>query len=954
MTSPSSALSAAELWSELLNTASPEERLSLVAQKPDLLQPRVVADLVDLVPKLLRYDRDKANDAADCALMLAEKLRDPGCKAMSLRAKANVLFSQGENRAAVEHHKKALKLFRQTENLTQVARTLSTSIQPLILLGRYDQAVAAAEEARRIFSRQGDEWRLARVELNTGNIFDRLDRFREALACYEKAYRYFVSHKDIDTDALAVALHNMAGCLVYLNDFRRASSVYHEAREFALRNNLPMLVGQCDYNIAWLHYLRGEYSQAISLLCVARDSCQQNDDRYHSALCQLDLSEIYLELKLTVEAIEASQAALGQFSDLEMTYEWTRALTNLAIGHTQQGRNDVALELFARARRAFVKEKNTSWPFIIDLYRASVLYDESKYLEANELCTSALTAFRQNRLPSKQVLSHILLARSYLRTNQLYQASVESIRALKILRHAELPALRFQAYSVKAETHLAAGHKDRAYGALLKARSCLEQLRNSIKGEELKISFMKDRVEIYEGLVQLCLEREPAGAGHREAFEYIEEAKSQNLLEGLATPQSASQIHPGTDTGVSMQVKELREELNFYLRRVEIERLQNGKHSTEYIEQLQSECLEKERHLLRLLREHAQQHRDTRQARPHTALEQIQGELSPGVTFLEYFEVHGEILVAVISLTEFRIVPLIAVSHITEIHTLFRFQISKLHLSSEYVNPMAPALFLAVRKHLAGLYNALVKKLRPHLKTSHLIIAPHGPLHGLPFHALLDQERYLMDDFTISYAPSASVYSVCASRQSPVASGALVMGIPDSSVPFVREEVEIVARQLPEAKLFVGENATTQILRERGRESRFIHIATHGYFRQDNPMFSSIRLGDGYLTLLDLYQLQLRAELVTLSGCSTGVGALSGGNELLGLARELIYAGARCSLLTLWDVQDESSSHFMQQFYRSLIQGKDKAAAMRAAVSEIREKYEHPYYWAPFVLVGNM
>src|SRR5207244_6329293 len=138
--------------------------------------------------------------------------------------------------------------------------------------------------------------------------------------------------KDIDTDALAVALHNMAGCLVYLNDFRRASSVYHEAREFAVRNNLPMLVGQCDYNIAWLHYLRGEYSQAISLLCVARDSCQQNDDRYHFALCQLDLSEIYLELKLTVEAIEASQAALAQFSDLEMTYEWTRALTNLAIG----------------------------------------------------------------------------------------------------------------------------------------------------------------------------------------------------------------------------------------------------------------------------------------------------------------------------------------------------------------------------------------------------------------------------------------------------------------------------------------------------------------------------------------------------------------------------------------------------------------------------------------------
>ena len=235
----------------------------------------------------------------------------------------------------------------------------------------------------------------------------------------------------------------------------------------------------------------------------------------------------------------------------------------------------------------------------------------------------------------------------------------------------------------------------------------------------------------------------------------------------------------------------------------------------------------------------------------------------------------------------------------------------------------------------------------------HLIIAPHGPLHSLPFHALLHGDRHLIDDFTVSYAPSASVYCLSEQRTSITGDGSLIMGIPDPTVPFVQQEVEIVARQLPQAELFVGEKATAKILQQKAPHSRFIHIATHGYFRQDNPMFSSIRLGDSHLSLYDLYQLKLNAELVTLSGCSTGVNVVSAGDELMGLARGLIYVGARASLLTLWDVQDQSSAEFMQQFYRRLADGEQKAQALQQAMRDIRETYPHPYYWAPFVLIGR-
>jgi CHAT domain-containing protein len=156
------------------------------------------------------------------------------------------------------------------------------------------------------------------------------------------------------------------------------------------------------------------------------------------------------------------------------------------------------------------------------------------------------------------------------------------------------------------------------------------------------------------------------------------------------------------------------------------------------------------------------------------------------------------------------------------------------------------------------------------------------------------------------------------------------------------------------SELIVGAAANENALREKGAHSRLIHIATHGSFRQDNPMFSGIRLGGGYVNLYDLYQLKLDADLVTLSGCATGLNVVAAGDELLGLIRGLLFAGARSLLLTLWDVNDRSTAEFMSYFYRRLQSGEDKAPAVQGAMQELREQYPHPYHWAPFTLIGKV
>src|SRR5262249_31989458 len=143
----------------------------------------------------------------------------------------------------------------------------------------------------------------------------------------------------------------------------------------------------------------------------------------------------------------------------------------------------------------------------------------------------------------------------------------------------------------------------------------------------------------------------------------------------------------------------------------------------------------------------------------------------------------------------------------------------------------------------------------------------------------------------------------------------LILGVPNQQAPCIYEELQSVAAILPKAQLFLGSKASEQVLREQGPHSRLIHIATHGFFREDRPLFSGVRLGDTFLTLYDLYRLTLPADQITLSGCSTGLNVIAAGDEVIGLMRGLLYAGARSLLLSLWDVNDRSTSAFMSAFY---------------------------------------
>jgi CHAT domain-containing protein len=114
-----------------------------------------------------------------------------------------------------------------------------------------------------------------------------------------------------------------------------------------------------------------------------------------------------------------------------------------------------------------------------------------------------------------------------------------------------------------------------------------------------------------------------------------------------------------------------------------------------------------------------------------------------------------------------------------------------------------------------------------------------------------------------------------------------------------------------------------------------------------------LKLADSPLNFYSLLDLKLNAELVTLSACHTGVNTVFPGDELHGLMRGFLYAGAPALIVSLWAVSDRSTADLMREMYSHIRAGKSKREALRLAQLKVKDDYGHPYYWAPFVLMGD-
>jgi CHAT domain-containing protein len=194
---------------------------------------------------------------------------------------------------------------------------------------------------------------------------------------------------------------------------------------------------------------------------------------------------------------------------------------------------------------------------------------------------------------------------------------------------------------------------------------------------------------------------------------------------------------------------------------------------------------------------------------------------------------------------------------------------------------------------------------------------------------------------------------MCARRPGRAAGPPLICGIPAPDTPGIGREVAALGELFPDAATLVGDAATRAAFAAAAAGRRIVHVAAHARFRADNPMLSSLAFADGELTFYDVFGLRLGADLVTLSGCDTGAIAVETGDELHGLMRGFLYAGAPSLLLSLWPADDAATAEFMGEFYARVRAGETKREALRSAQREVMRRHAHPYYWAPFSLIGR-
>ena len=947
--------SAEELLEGLRTEPQKRRRLQLLRAAKPLWNPETVTCLYNEASRLTRIDLRQAERIADAARWVSLRTGDEASCAAGLRAVGHIRYLKANYQAAIDCYREALAIYDRLGLEVEAGRTMSgNGLQTLSYLGLYDEAFAWSERARATFTRHGSRHHLAVLDHNMGNVLYRRDRFEEALELYERSYREFVELGE--SQNAAIALKNTATCQISLNQFRKALETYAAAREYCLRTDMPLVAVEADYNIAYLYYLRGEYTRAIELYRITRERSAELGDAYHQGLCDLDQAEMYLELNLSEEGGYLAERALDAFRELGMGYEMAKAITNLAIASSHHGNADAAVDLFRKARDIFVREKNRVWTAMIDLYQALVIYPEGRLAEAGHLCEQAFEFFASSPLIGRAALCQLLLARIHLRQQRIQPAKLLCQDALRRLELAETPVLTYQAWFVMGLIEEAAGDSDAAWRAYLNAHDCLENLRRHLKTEETKIAFLKDKLAVYESLVRMCLSRGDSSCAREQAFAFIEQAKSRSLADLIAF-RGERPAPARAQTALIEQAATLREELMWYTRAIQM--LESGSTSLRppHLEKLRRAARECEQRLVETMTSLRDENPDLANVEQGSSvdLDSIRSVLPDDAMLLQYYRVQDTFLACLLTRRSLEIVPAGSASEVRRVLQLLRFQLSKFRLGPDYVSRFQPLLLEAANAHLRGLYESLIAPIAGKLDgVRNLIVAPHEFLHYLPFHALLDADGGCFGDrYAISYTPSASVHYLCCAQNSTNLDGTLVFGVPDPSAPQILSETRAVASVLPNAEVFLGEHATEAVLRDRGARCRFIHIATHGWFRQDNPMFSSISLGDRPLSLFDLYHLSLPAELVTLSGCGTGLNVVVGGDELLGLKRGLLYAGAQSILLTLWDVHDQSTAEFMKLFYNRLSSRHDKAEAVRHAMSEIRKEYPHPFYWAPFVLVGK-
>jgi len=924
------------------------------------------------------------------AEILAVRLGDmPALQAQIAYAQARLRLRAGELSEAEALIRQAQKLWQAVGADAPLARSYLGLTQILTMQGRYGEAEEAIHAA--IAGLPVGSPPQAQARINLANLMRRQERHSEALLEYSAAQAIYTeqlgfSQSKADSTgtaqmqgALARLAVNQANALMYLDRPAAAEAALHDASTRFAQAGDSLNQGRTSTNLGTLYLRTGRYSQALAALQQAANQLlgdglltELSPDHLRQAdVLFLERANVYVALNLIPEAIAELEQAIRLFEKTQQPYELGQSYYSLGLLRLGNGQTQLAQAALESAGNRFVDLGNDYWQNRVKLVRAGLSFRKGDVAGASAE-VAALVAQSSHATQTAQAWDTALRVETRLLEIHLALAQNNNTAAQNAAANAAtllgvddsdgpsapvaLPHLRLQWEHLEGCIALAAGQPDRAIAHFQRAIGMLESQRVSLPLEEFKTAFLEDKRDIYSDLIFSVLSQSGKDASIARAFAIGEQARARALLDRLL---AAGEGAEAKDDSHAQQAQSLRTQLHWLYNQ-----LLEGQDDTQLTARRQ-EIQAKEAALQRIEWKRTPLLHQTEAvdlATFQAALESDQqaivyfvGQPSiPALGRAAHTADDGEVMAFVVDRQHTRLVRnLASPDRLGELAAEMRFQLGRMELGPVYAERHRERLMAGVRAVLAEMYRLLIAPLADTLWAERLLLIPHGALHQIPLHALWDGECYLLERFECSYAPSASLATHNQLRQSnrPSAYHSWAgLALTDPSIPAARREVQQAARHFADSRVFVDVDASLDGLRDAAGAD-VLHLATHGLFRPDNPFFSALKLADGWIDVREIYRLPLAARLVVLSACESGVGRVRGGDEVIGLARGFLGAGAHSLVVSLWNVHDESAADLTDRFYAHLQEGHTPAAALRVAQQMAIAGGLHPYFWAHFLAI---
>jgi tetratricopeptide (TPR) repeat protein len=935
------------------------EQGTVLLRMADLLDAEGLGRLLDAAEDLVHSDPGKTHRLAELCAAGAEACGLPAVVARSAYIRLQTHFARGEFDAALRMAREAYEGYMACGVPLDAVRTHVGRMSVLLELGLYQETLDAGQVVLDTLDGEGEievsptapqrDMLTALVQQNRGGCFEYMGRYEEALEAYRLAEELY--GKLGEDERVGEVLDNRGAILLSLGRGNEALEA-HEAAAGVFREaglTLPYAKALC--NIGEANRQLANYQSSLAAFEEARRLYDDLDELTDKSLLALDTANAYLDLNLYPEALAAYQRSSALLREAGMAHDRARALWGMGVALAASSKFGEAERALAEAAKLFAAAGNSSLLCGVMLDQSLVQERRGEPGASLAHARRAIELVQEKDWSVQRVYAHLRLVDLLLPDVDRAEPHLAEARLLS--ERLALPQLRQRLNERLGRLKRLQGNDEEAVVALEEAIDEIERLRDTVTHESMRASFLLDKIGAYEELLEVYLSRwsetDPRGV-----FAVAERAKSRGLVDLLtgATGEPAGIA----DGSLQKRMRSLQADLNAtYNRLLGVGETAPGTP----LPNLHGRAVELEREISELRLRTVP---TTSDPFTTTAPSDVWEDFPPDVTLLAYHITGDEIIAFVGGRNRMRIVrDCGSAGVVSQLLRRLDVQWDRMGAGQGFAERHAEHLTRLTQRVLSSLYDELVAPLDPLLGTSPLAkdrpqkitIVPHGLLHRVPFHALFDGEAYLLDRFEISYAPSATVFSLCQRRVSRGLDTAVVMSVADPLIPNVAEEASAVASHLPGAEALADGLATTGAIRERAPGCGILHLACHGMFRADNPMFSSLRLHDGWLTATDVLQLDLDGTIVTLSACESARNQVLAGDELLGLARGFLGAGASTLVASLWLVQDETTSWMMEDWYARLHDGANRAAALRDAQLTLKEKCPHPYYWAPFVLIGQ-